>query len=305
MDGHLDLKGTRFERSSLPVIDASNAIHQPAPPMKPNDMSAQVVFVTGASAGIGEGIAREAASRGAAVVLFARREDRVNAIAGQIQAAGGRALGVAGDVTSETQLAAAVDAARRAFGGIDLVMANAGFGVKGTLEKLTLSDYQRQFDCNVFGVLRTIYATLPEVKARTGMIGVVGSANGYLSVPGWSAYCMSKAALRSLCACVRHELLLEGVSVTHLAPGMIESEFRRVDNHGQANPDAQDPVPTWLAMPTKKAAGQMLDAVLARKEEAVITWHAKALISLERHAHWLVSESLRHSGPLIQRLSKD
>jgi short-subunit dehydrogenase len=273
--------------------------------MKPTDMSGQVVFITGASAGIGEGIAREAAARGAAVVLFARREEKVRAVASQIIASGGRALGVAGDVTSETQLAAAVEEARRAFGGIDVVMANAGFGVKGTLDQLNVADYQRQFETNVFGVLKTIYATLPDVKTRTGMIGIVGSANGYLSLPGWSAYCMSKAALRSLCACVRHELLREGVSVTHLAPGLTESEFRRVDNQGQANPDAQDPVPAWLAMPTKKAAAQMLDAVLARREEEVITWHAKAVVALERHAHWLVSESLRFSGPLIQRLSKE
>jgi NADP-dependent 3-hydroxy acid dehydrogenase YdfG len=273
--------------------------------MNANNMSGQVLFITGASAGIGEAIAREAAARGAHVALLARREDKIRAIAAQINAEGGSALGLVADVTSETQLETAVKQTTEKFGGIDIAIANAGFGVRGNLEQLTLADYQRQFDTNVFGVLRTVTATLPALKQRTGMLGVVGSANGYLNVPGWSAYCMSKAAVRSLCACLRHELLAEGVSVTHVAPGLIESEFRRVDNQGQANPDAKDPVPAWLAMPKGKAAAQILEAVLSRREEAVITWHAKAVVALERHAHWLVSESLRRSGPLIRALSKD
>src|SRR5690606_1251238 len=153
-------------------------------------------------------------------------------------------------------------------------------GVRGDLPVLTLEDYKRQFDTNVFGVVRTIYATVEMLKQRIGMLGNVGSANGYLNVPNWPAYCLSNAWIRSLCACIRHALAREGVSVTHLAPGFIDSEFRRIDNGGQLNDEARDPVPPWLVMSADKAAKQMLDAVLARKEEAVITLHAKAVVAL-------------------------
>jgi NADP-dependent 3-hydroxy acid dehydrogenase YdfG len=264
----------------------------------------RVVLVTGASAGIGAALAREAAQRGAAVALLARRSEPLNALAHEIRSAGGRALALVADVTSSEQLQAAVQQTLTDFGGLDTVFANAGFGVKGNFDALNVEDYQRQFDTNVFGVLRTLEATLPALKASHGTFGVVGSLNGYLDLPGWSAYCMSKAALRSLCACIRHELSGAGVGVTHLAPGMIQSDFRRVDNLGVADASVADPVPDWLAMPSKKAAQQMFDAVLRREDERVITWHAKGVVALERHAHWLVRRVIGLSGPLIQRFSK-
>ena len=268
-------------------------------------MNGQVVLITGASAGIGAALAIEAASRGADVALLARRGDRIEQLAEQLRTQGVRSTAAVCDVTNDESVQGAVAHAVRELGAIDMVLANAGFGVRGDLQELTLEDYKRQFDTNVFGVLRTIYATLDMLKQRTGMLGIVGSANGYLNVPNWSAYCMSKACIRSLCACIRHELARDGVSVTHLAPGFIDSEFRRIDNGGQLNDEARDPVPPWLVMSADKAAKQMLDAVLARKEEAVITLHAKAVVALERHAHWLVSESLKVSGPLVERFSKD
>src|SRR6185369_13226205 len=104
------------------------------------------------------------------------------------------------------------------------------------------------FDTNVFGVVRSLQEALPELERRRGAVGVVGSVNGYVSIPGWSAYCMSKHALRSFCESVRPELARRGVSLTHLAPGFVESDFRRVDNFNEAQPDARDPVPGWLAM---------------------------------------------------------
>jgi len=209
----------------------------------------KVVFVTGASAGIGEAIAREAAAQGAKVVLAARRMERVVAIAAEL---GERsALGVACDVTRDGDLEAAVERAH-AFGPVDAMIANAGFGVEGKLANLRLDDYRRQFETNVFGVIRSVQAALPDLRQTGGAIGVVGSTNGYLSVPGWSAYCMSKHAVRSFCDCIRHELAPDGVSVTHLAPGFIESDFRRVDNQSALHERAKDPVPSWLQMSARR-----------------------------------------------------
>lgn len=268
-------------------------------------LDGQVVFVTGASSGIGEAIAREAARLGGRVVLLARRADRLEAVVHEVRSGGGEAICVPCDVTDSEQLERAAEEAKRCFGGIDVVIANAGFGVQGKLSELAVSDYERQFQCNVFGVIRTMHATLPLLEASRGAIGVVGSANGYLNVPGWSAYCMSKHAVRSLCACVRAELLPRGISVTHLAPGFIESDFRRTSNDGSLSLDAKDPVPGWLTMPAHVAARKILSATVHRRREAVITVHAKAVVGLERHASGLVAGAINLAGGWVERLSKD
>lgn len=237
-------------------------------------------------------------------MLAARRDDRIQRIAKELESEGRRALAVRCDVTSDGDLAEVVERTTAKFGGVDVLMANAGFGVQGRIDELSIEDYRRQFDTNVYGVIRSVQSALPELKRRRGAIGVVGSANGYLSIPGWSAYCMSKHAVQSLCACIRHELSRDGVSVTHLAPGFVESEFRKVDNHAQLHADTKDGVPSWLAMPSDAAARAMLKAVVDRREEAVITLHARLVIGLERHAPRLVSAALGLTGPLVRRFSK-
>ncbi len=268
------------------------------------DLRAKVVFITGASAGIGEALARQAAARGAAVVLAARRLDRLERIVAELAAVpgSGGALAVACDVTADGQLEEAVARARERFGRLDVAVANAGFAVAGTVMKLSVDEYRRQMEINFFGVVRTVQATVPALIESGGALGIVGSANGYVSVPTASAYCASKHAVRSLAVCLRHELAERGVSVTHLAPGFITTELRQVDNTGQHHPEATDPVPRWLQMPADRAAAQMLNAILRRRAEQAITFHSKLAIFLERHTPWLIAASLRMSRSLTRRL---
>jgi len=269
--------------------------------MNARNLTGRVVLVTGASAGIGEACAREAARRGASVVLFARRRERVDALASEL---GPGTVGYGGDVTKDGDVARAVEAARERFGGLDVLIANAGFGVSGTITELDIDDYRRQFETNVFGVVRSVREALPELERRRGAVGVVGSVNGYVSIPGWSAYCMSKHAVRAFSSAARLELAERGVSVTHLAPGFIESDFRRVDNRSELHPDAVDPTPTWLMMPAEQAARQILDATVARRAEAVITAHGKAAVGFARHTPGLVSLALGLGSGVARRLSK-
>lgn len=260
----------------------------------------KTVFVTGASSGIGEALARAAVNAGARVVLAARREDRIRSLALELGVE--RCEAVACDVRSEADLERAVTCARR-FGHIDVVIANAGFGVGGPMAQLSIADYQRQFDTNVWGVIRTLKATLPDLRHTRGSAAVVGSANGYLSIPGHSAYCMSKHAVRSLCACLRHELREDGVSVTHLVPGFVSSEFRQLNRDGRL-PDAPiDPVPSWLQASGQHAARLMLAAIAAGKEEQVITAHARLVSALSRYTPGLTSRALGLSGMLVRRWS--
>src|SRR5262245_38829391 len=128
----------------------------------------KVALITGASSGIGEELARQLARDGAMLTLVARRRTMLQALADEIAATGAPApLVVDGDVTRDGDMERAVAESVQRWGKLDVVIANAGFGVVGTFRGLSIEDYRRQFETNVFGVLRTIYAALPEiVKTR-------------------------------------------------------------------------------------------------------------------------------------------
>lgn len=261
-----------------------------------NRFAGQVVLITGASSGIGAALAREFARQGADLALLARREDRLRGLAREIEAGGHRALALGADVTIDGDVERAVLATRTAFGRIDVAIANAGFGVVGPVERLALDDYRRQFETNVFGVLRTVQATLPSLKATRGRLAILGSVAGYIATPGSSPYSMSKFAVRGLANALGHELAAAGVAVTLLSPGFVESEIRRVDNTGAFQDEVREPIPAWLIMSPARAARQMVRAIAWRRREAVITGHGKLGVFMQRHAPWLVSAAIRRAG---------
>src|SRR5256886_6010203 len=170
--------------------------------------------------------------------------------------------------SQEGDLQTAVAETVRQCGKLDVAIANAGFGVVGPLKKLSVEDYRRQFETNVFGVLRTIYAALPEIEKARGNLVIVGSVSGWGSVPGASPYAMSKFALRALANSITPELALSGVKVTLISPGFVASNIRRVDNQGKLHASARDPIPGWLVMSAEEAVRQILRAVARGKREA-------------------------------------
>jgi short-subunit dehydrogenase len=252
------------------------------------------VFITGASSGIGAALAREFAGEGADVALVARRVDRLEALASEIGKTGRRAVVIACDVTRDGDLERAAGQARAALGKLDVVVANAGFGVTGKLETLSLDDYRRQLETNVFGVLRTVYATLDDLKKTRGRLVLIGSVSGHVAVPGSSAYSMSKFAVHGLAASLGHELAPYGVAVTLISPGFVESEISQVDNRGVWRPQApRRPIPASLVMATPTAARKIVSAVARRRREVVITGFGKAAVVLQRHAPWLLAAVIR------------
>jgi short-subunit dehydrogenase len=243
----------------------------------------KTVLITGASSGIGAELAWQLGQAGAQLTLTARRGDLLHALAQRIAAAGKpQPLVAPCDVTRDGDVERAVAESTRRWGKLDVVIANAGFGVVGAIRDLSVEDFRRQFETNVFGVLRTIKAALPEIETARGNIVIVGSVAGWTASPNASPYAMSKFALRALADAITPELSLCGVTVTLISPGFVASDIRRVDNEGTLHPRAADPVPQWLVMPTDKAARQILRAVARGKGEAIITGHGKILVAIER-----------------------
>lgn len=247
------------------------------------------VLVTGASSGIGEELALQLSRAGARLTLTARRRELLDQLAEKIAATGlTTPLVVRADVTRDGDLESAVSESVRQWGKLDVVIANAGFGIVGPFERLSLDDYRRQFETNVFGVLRTLYAALPEIRKVHGNLALIGSVAGWGATPGASPYAMSKFAVRALANSITPELALSGVKVTLISPGFVDSNIRRVDNRGTFHANAQEPIPAWLILPTDKACRQILRAIARGKREAIITGHGKALVLIERLAPWLI-----------------
>jgi len=248
----------------------------------------KAVLITGASSGIGEELARQLAQAGAQLTLAARRLDRLEALAERLQTRGQPQPLVLGcDVTRDGDLERVVGESVRRWGRLDVVVANAGFGVVGALRDLSVDDYRRQFETNVFGVLRTLRAALPEIEKARGNVAIVGSVAGWTASPNASPYAMSKFALRALADAITPEFGLRGVKVTLISPGFVASDIRRVDNLGALHADAADPIPRWLMMPTDKAARTILRAVARGKSEAIVTGHGKVIVGIERFLPWL------------------
>ncbi|RWQ31303.1 MAG: SDR family oxidoreductase [Mesorhizobium sp.] len=184
----------------------------------------KVVLITGASSGIGAAIGRELGAAGAKVMLGARRTDRLDALAEEIRAKGGEAMTRRLDVTDRTDVAAFADAARRAWGRVDVIVNNAGVMPLSLMASMKVDEWDRMVDVNIKGVLYSIAAVLPEMTAR-GSGHVVNIASiGALSVsPTAAVYCATKYAVRAISDGLRQEH--DNIRVTCIHPGVVESEL--------------------------------------------------------------------------------
>jgi NADP-dependent 3-hydroxy acid dehydrogenase YdfG len=182
-----------------------------------------VFLITGASSGIGAATARAAAEAGYRLVLAARRVERLEELAAEL---GGpeRALAVACDVTEWEEQEAMVRAALEAYGRLDVVLGNAGFGApRGFLES-TPEHWKSMVLTNVYGVALTIRATLPALKESQGHLLLTSSVAGRRALPG-SLYGATKWAVTAMGEAARQELNESGVRVTLIEPGMVDTEF--------------------------------------------------------------------------------
>jgi short-subunit dehydrogenase len=256
----------------------------------------KVVWITGASSGIGKAMAFEWAGLGYKVALSARRKDLLDKVAEEISQSGGEALVVPCDIMEEASIENAVNQVITTWGRLDAVVANAGFGVFGSIEKLTAKDWSRQLQGNVTGLALTVKYALPHLKKNRGRIGLVGSVGAYLPSPNVGAYGASKAAVHSIGQTLQVELMGTGVSCTTMHPGYVVSEIARVDNDGVWNPERPDPRPANLMWPTDKAARVMVKAMLKRKRVYVFTGHGKVFVGLQRWFPGLIRK-IMSKGP--------
>jgi short-subunit dehydrogenase len=195
----------------------------------------QVIIVTGASAGIGEATARRLVRGGAAVVISARRQDRLEALARELDPSGARVLAVAGDITQDADRRRLVEAALAKFGRIDGLVNNAGYGTRGPVEIVPVELIRKNFETNVFALIALTQLVVPAMRERgSGCIVNIGSVAGRIARPLSSIYDSTKHALEALTDGLRGELQPFGVRVTLVRPGFIVTEFIEAANTASA-----------------------------------------------------------------------
>jgi short-subunit dehydrogenase len=221
-----------------------------------------VVYITGASAGIGRDLALQLAAEGAKLALFARRRDLLDALVREIEAKGGTAHAYPLDVTSRDESLAAMARAATEVGPCDVLIANAGVSYPIKAEAFDSAKAEALMRVNIFGVLYAIEAVLPHMlQTKRGHIVGISSLASLKSFPFSHAYCASKAALNAQLEGLRLELRPHGIAVTTILPGFIRTDMTARLGH---------PMP--MLMDCDKAARRILRAIRRRRKFYPFPW---------------------------------
>jgi len=192
----------------------------------PQSLAGKVALVTGASSGIGEGAALALAEAGAIVAVNGRRGERLDALVARIEAAGGKALALPGDVANEADARKAVEDTVAAFGRIDILINSAGVNEQGGIESLPLEQWHRLIDINLMGTIYTSRVAFPIMKAQgAGDIVNISSTAGRRSGHLFAAYSTSKFGVTGFTEAMRQEGGAHGIRVSIIEPGATATEI--------------------------------------------------------------------------------
>ncbi len=236
-------------------------------------MKEQVIIITGASSGIGHALASALGQKGAKLVLAARDEERLKALAANLP----DAIVVPTDVTDPQACRALVERAVEHYGRIDALVNNAGISMTVYFDQIKdLSLFHKIMDVNYFGSVYCTYYALPHLKASRGLIVAVSSVTGKTGVPTRTAYAASKHAMQGFFDSLRIELLGTGVDVLVVSPGYVQSEVRIRALGADAQPLGHSHIEEAHAMTAEACANIIVEAMERRARDVIIaSWRIK------------------------------
>jgi short-subunit dehydrogenase len=236
----------------------------------------KVVVITGASAGIGLEVARRLALQGAQLVLAAREPSLLEKAADECRVLGARAIAVPTDVSIKNQCRDLIKSAFDSYGGIDVLVNNAGISMHARFDELTDIDAaERLVNINYLGSVWCTYYALPHLKKSRGRIVAVSSLTGKNGVPTRSLYAATKHAMAGFFDSLRIELRSEGVSVTVVYPGFVATDIAERAIGPDGGMLGTRPVIKSAVMSAGECAEQIISAAASRKRELVMTWIAQ------------------------------
>lgn len=248
------------------------------------------IVITGASSGIGRELAVALAREGANLTLAARDADALAEVVRDCESAGGKAIAIPTDVCDQAACAALVKAAVDAFGGVDVLVNNAGISMWGRFEEMTdLSMVERIMRVNYFGAVYCTHAALPYVKASKGLLVAVSSLTGKTGVPTRTAYSASKHAMQGFFDSLRIELMGTGVDVLVVSPGFVATPIRDRALGPDGKPRGKSPRDEDKGnMSVEECVRQIVSAMRRRKRELVMTLTGRVGVIVKAFAPGLV-----------------
>ena len=266
-------------------------------------VSGKTVLITGAARGIGAESARRLAARGANLSLVGLEPELLEQVASEC----GDAAWFEADVTDRDALQAAVDGTVERFGGIDVVMANAGIGAGGTVRTMDPDSWERVIEVNLLGVFRTIRACLPHVIERRGYILPVASIAAAVHTPGMSAYAASKAGVEALGNSLRGELAHQGVKVGVAYFSWIDTEMVRGADENPATKFMRSKLrgPAGKTYPVSEAGEAVADGVEQRARRIIVPRNFRTLLLARMLIARLTEQSSKRDVPEFVRLMEE
>jgi short-subunit dehydrogenase len=249
----------------------------------------KVVYITGASSGLGRAMAVEFARRGAAVGVLARREDRLRQLCDEIRAAGGRAEAAVADAADRAGVQTGLRSLADRLGWCDVLVANAGVGASNTASDLDVAAAEACVRTNLLGPMYAIEAVLPAMLTRgTGHLVGISSVAAFKGLPTAAAYCASKAGLSAYLESLRISLRARNIAVTTICPGFVRTELTAKNEKMMLELDAD------------VAARKMVTAVERRRKVYCFPRRMRALLWLTKWApDWVMARAVpsRVGGP--------
>ena len=237
------------------------------------------MLITGASQGIGRSIALEAIKQGARVLAAARQQPLLDELAAEVKAAGGTIETVAADVTSPADRQKMVDAAREKFGGLDILINNAGIGSTGHYSEVEFDHLRKIFEVNFFGLTETTRAFLPMLKQGVKPAVVnIGSIAGKRGIPARSHYASSKFAVQGFSEAIRAELAKDGIDVLIVNPGLTQTNFSK----NMIEQKAKVQLDHMRGMTSEDVALATLQSIANGTNEKTLTLNGKLLVLVSK-----------------------
>jgi short-subunit dehydrogenase len=238
----------------------------------------KVVLITGASSGFGASAAELFAREGAAVILAARRIDRLQDLAGKIQAQGGEAIAVPVDISEQAEIDNLVQTVLDIYDRIDILFNNAGFGRLDFLENLTTRrDIEMQVTINLVGTIQVTRAVLPYMfRRRQGHIINMSSVAGYIGAPSYTIYAATKYGVRGFTESLRREVSPFGIKVSGIYPGPAATEFGQ--HTGSSGFKKKLRIPAWTTMTSESVAQKVIQVAKHPRRTVIMPWWFQPII---------------------------
>ena len=252
------------------------------------DFKAKTVIVTGASSGIGLALAREFAAAGANVVMGARSGDKLAAVAAEIKAAGGAAAYTAADVTKEEDCKKLIDCAVSAFGGIDILICNAGLSMRALFDDCDLNVLHRLMDVNFWGTVNCCKYALPYLQKSHGSIVGISSVAGLHGLPARTGYSASKYAMTGFLETLRIENLKKGLHVMVACPGFTASNVRFSALTADGTSQGETPRNEDKMMTAEQVARIVMRGIKRRKRLCLMEYEGRLTHFIKKFAPRLV-----------------